>query len=159
MRKVFVSYSHRLDQNTANDFRSFFSNDRDVFIDQSIRDDIGDFQKESIKNRLRQLIADSSVTVVLIGGETGGRWWIDWEIYNSLRKSQGNERNGLLGIRIPYKQQWVPERLNDNIPTMGHIIDWPSSYRTLVNEIESAYDQRWNSPKLWRELRTRSSYM
>ncbi len=157
MRKVFVSYSHRLDQDAADDFRSFFSDDRDVFIDKSIRDDVGDLQKESIKNRLRQLIADSSVTVVLIGGETGGRWWVDWEIYNSLRKSQGNERSGLLGIRIPYKQHWVPERLNDNIPTMGHIIDWPSNYRTLVNEIESAYNKRRNSPDLRRELRTRNS--
>jgi hypothetical protein len=94
MKKVFVSYSHRLDQDAADDFRSFFSDERDVFIDKSIRDDVGDLEKESIKKRLRGLIADSSVTVVLIGGETGGRWWVDWEIYNSLRKSQGNERNG-----------------------------------------------------------------
>lgn len=158
MRKIFVSYSHRLDQGAADDFRGFFSDDRDVYIDKSIRDDVGDLQKETIKNRLRQLISDSTVTVVLIGNETGGRWWVDWEIYNSLRKSQSNERSGLLGIRIPYKQQWVPERLNDNVPGMGHIIDWPSNYRTLVNEIESAYDKRWNSPALWRKLRTRNSY-
>ncbi len=157
MKKVFVSYSHRLDQDAADDFRSFFSDERDVFIDKSIRDDVGDLEKESIKKRLRGLIADSSVTVVLIGGETGGRWWVDWEIYNSLRKSQGNERNGLLGIRIPYKQSWVPERLNDNVPTMGHIIDWPSNYRTLVNEIDAAYDKRWNNPALSRDLRTRNS--
>ncbi|MDS4019358.1 MAG: TIR domain-containing protein [Candidatus Competibacter sp.] len=157
MRKLFVSYSHRLDQNAADDFRGFFSDSRDVFIDKSIRDDIGDLQKETIKGHLRKLIADSSVTVILIGSQTGGRWWIDWEIYNSLRKSQGNERNGLLGIRIPYKQHWVPQRLEDNIPEMGHIIDWPSNYRTLANEIEAAYDKRWNTPSLWRELRTRNS--
>ncbi len=118
MRKVFVSYSHRLDQDAADKFRSFFSDERDVFIDKSIRDDIGDLQTETIKTHLRRLIADSSVTVVLIGSETGGRWWIDWEIYNSLRKSSNNERNGLLGIRIPNKQHWVPQRLEDNIPTM-----------------------------------------
>lgn len=158
MRKVFVSYSHRLDQNAANNFRNFFSSERDVFIDKSIRDDIGILEEESIKIRLRKLIADSTVTVVLIGGETGGRWWVDWEIYNSLRKSQGNERNGLLGIRIPNKQSWIPQRFSENIPTMGHIIDWPSNYRTLENEIESAYDKRWNSPSLGTELRTRNSY-
>lgn len=158
MRKIFVSYSHRLDQEAAEEFRSFFSDDRNVFIDKSIRDDVGDLQKETIKTRLRNLIADSSVTIVLIGNETGGRWWCDWEIYNSLRKSDGNHRSGLLGIRIPYKQQWVPDRLNDNVPEMGHIINWPSNYRTLVNEIELAYDKRWNDPSLWRSLRTRNSY-
>ena len=40
-RKVFVSYSHRLNRNAANDFRDIFSEKRDVFIDKSIREDIG----------------------------------------------------------------------------------------------------------------------
>lgn len=157
MRKVFVSYSHRLDQDAVNDFQSFFSDERDVFIDKSIRDDIGELKKETIKTHLRRLIKDSSVTITLIGSATGGRWWIDWEIYNSLRKFEGNERNGLLGIRIPYKKCWIPARLNDNIPTMGHIIDWPPNYRTLVNEIEEAYIKRWNSPNLSRPLRIYNS--
>ena len=157
-RKVFVSYSHRLDQSTADNFRVFFSNQRDVFIDKSIREDIGEYQNETIKNRLRALIRDASVTVVLIGKDTGGRSWVDWEIYNSLRTGFQNERNGLLGIRIPYKQQWIPQRLRDNIPTMGLIIDWPSNYRTLANAIEAAYDCRWNYPDLSAPLRQRNSY-
>lgn len=157
MRKVFVSYSHRLDQSTAEDFRSIFADSKDVFIDKSIREDVGELENESIKVRLRTLIAASSVTVVLIGSETGGRWWVDWEIYNSLRKSAYNERNGLLGVRIKYKTPNVPARLMDNVPKMGHIIDWPRDYRTLANEIEAAYDKRWNTPDLSRPLRTRNS--
>ena len=157
MRKVFVSYSHRLDQEAADNFRTFFSDERDVFIDKSIRADIGVNANPTIKNRLRTLIADSSVTVVLIGSQTGGRLWVDWEIYNSLRKSRGNERNGLLGILIPHKSHWIPERLQQNVPRMGHIITWPSNYRTLVNEIEKAYDKRWNTPDLSAPLRQRNS--
>ena len=156
-RKVFVSYSHSLDQSAAEDFRKFFADERDAFIDKSIREDVGALQNDSIKRRLRQLINDSSVTVVLIGSQTGGRWWIDWGIYNSLRKAEGNDRNGLLGIRIKYKQHSVPKRLRDNVPTMGHIIDWPSNYRTLANEIEAAYAQRGNMPDLSNPLRTRNS--
>ena len=157
MRKIFVSYSHRLDQQAAEDFRSFFSDERDVFIDKSIREDVGHYTTPTIKDGLRKLIADSSVTVILIGSQTGGRWWVDWEIYNSLRKSAGNERNGLLGIRIPNKHHWTPERLNDNVPTMGRIIDWPNNYRTLNNEIEAAYNQRWNNPDLSSPLRKKNS--
>ena len=156
-RKIFVSYSHRLDQDAANTFRKFFSNERDVFIDKSIRDDIGENADETIKGRLRHLIANSTVTVVLIGSQTGGRWWIDWEIYNSLRKSRGNERNGLLGILIPHKSHWIPDRLNANVPKMGHIIKWPSNYRTLANEIEKAYNQRGNTPDLSKPLRRNNS--
>ena len=156
-RKVFVSYSRRLDQDAAEEFRSFFSDERDVFIDKSIRHDIGENKIDSIKSTLRELIRDCSVTIVLIGAETGGRWWVDWEIYNSLRKSDGNDRSGLFGIRIKYKQHSVPQRLSDNVPTMGHIIDWPRDYRTLANEIELAYDKRYNLPDLRKPLRERNS--
>ena len=156
-RKVFVSYSHRLDQAAAEDFRKLFSDERDVFIDKSIRHDIGELKTESIKRQLRKLIADSSVTVVLIGAETGGRKWIDWEIQNSLRKSDGNHRNGILGVRIKHKEHWVPDRLEDNIPEMGLIIDWPRDKRTLANSIEDAYEKRDGKPDLSRSLRIRDS--
>jgi len=157
MRKVFVSYSHRLDQESVDRFRQFFSDERDVFIDKSIRNDIGEFQIETIKNHLGRLIRDSSVTVVLIGGETGGRWWIDWEINYSLQLRVDKGRNGLLGILLPNKRHWIPDRLKDNVPTMGHIINWPSNYRTLANEIEAAYEKRVNVPNLVRPLRLRNS--
>ena len=61
-RKVFVSYSHRLDQQAANEFQKLFSDERDAFINKSIRHDIGELESDSIKRRLRVLIADSSVT-------------------------------------------------------------------------------------------------
>lgn len=157
-RKVFVSYSHRLDQSAADDFRNIFSDQRDVFIDKSIREDIREYGNETIKNRLRVLIKDASVTVVLIGKDTGGRSWVDWEIYNSLRKGFQNERNGLLGIYIPHKEHWTPSRLIDNIPEMGKIISWPSNYRTLANAIEEAYECRWGTPDLSAPLRERNSY-
>ena len=156
-RKVFVSYSHRLDQDASDDFRSIFSDERDVFIDKSIREDIGELGNETIKERLRTLIRDASVTVVLIGKDTGGRSWVDWEIYNSLRKAFQNERNGLLGIYIPYKEHRTPSRLETNIPNMGKIIDWPSNYRTLANAIEEAYNCRLGVPDLSAPLRQRNS--
>ncbi len=159
-RKVFVSYSHRLNQTAADKFREIFAGRRDVFIDKSIREDIGEYTASTIKNRLRTLIRDSSVTVVLIGKETGGRHWVDWEIYNSLRTSPGNTRNGLLGIKIPYNTHWIPDRLLDNVPNMGLIIDWPRDYRTLKNAIELAYAvSRNNLPNLSRPLKQKNSYI
>ena len=156
-RNVFVSYSHRLDQDAAEEFRKLFSDQREVFVDKSMRHDIGDNEVESIKARLRDQIRQCSVTVVLIGPETDGRWWVDWEIYNSLRKNEGNDRSGLLGIRIKHKQQSVPQRLLDNVATMGHIIDWPRDYRTLSNEIDAAFEKRFNPPDLRRPVRERNS--
>ncbi len=157
-RKVFVSYSHRLDDQAADDFQKIFANKRDVFIDKSIRKNIGNKKASTIKAKLSSLIKDSSVTVVLIGKETDGRKWVDWEIYHSLRKSDGKARNGLLGVKIPNKTHWIPDRLSDNIPNMDLIIDWPRDYRTLANAIEEAYNAAKNgSPNLSKPLRERNS--
>jgi Thoeris protein ThsB, TIR-like domain len=156
-RKVFVSYAHRLDQNEADNFQNIFADKRDVFVDKSVREDIGDYAADTIKQRLSTLIQDSTVTVVLIGQETGGRSWVDWEIYHSLRKNDGVTRNGLLGVCIPNKVHWNPARLDDNVPNMGLIVDWPRDYRTLAKYIEMAYERRNGSFDLSRELRQRNS--
>ena len=110
MRNVFVSYSHRLDQDVVDEFRRKFGNDKMVFSDCSLENkDLSHLSDDTIKNNyIRPQLRLSSVTIVLIGAETGGRWWVDWEIYFSLRKSAGNERNGILGILIPNKQHYIP---------------------------------------------------
>jgi hypothetical protein len=107
------------------------------------------------------VIRDSTVTVVLIGQETGGRSWVDWEIYHSLRKSDGKTANGLLGVYIPNKSHRIPDRLQDNISEinkMGLIISWPRDYRTLENAIEEAYSLgKSGTPNLSKPLRERNS--
>ena len=158
MRNTFVSYAHRLDQNNADKFRETFGLERNSFSDRSLsNDDLGNLSDQTIKdNYIRPKIRNSSVTIILIGQETGGRWWIDWEIYYSLYKGQRNERNGLLGILIPNKVHWIPKRLEKNLH-MGKIIKWPRDKRTLENAIEEVYDLRWNDPKLKDALRQRNS--
>ncbi len=158
MRNVFVSYAHRLDQNEADNFRDRFGSERMVFSDRSLANiDIGNFSDDTIKNNhIRPKIADSSVTIILIGKETGGRWWIDWEIYYSLLKTKENDRNGLLGIYLPNKEHWTPDRFMENLH-MGRIIEMPRDYRTLENVIEEVYDLRWQKPVFKTPLRQRNS--
>lgn len=158
MRNVFVSYAHRLDQDAADDFLTKFGTDKMVFSDRSLDNiDIGHLSDDTIKNNyIRPKIANSSVTIILIGKETGGRWWCDWEIYYSLLKTTGNDRNGLLGIYIPNKEHWIPARLQKNLH-MGKIIEMPRDYRTLENAIEEVYEKRFQQPDLSDLLRQRNS--
>lgn len=158
MRNVFVSYAHRLDQDAADNFRTTFGIERGAFSDRSLSNqDLSHLSNETIKNNyIRPKIRNSSVTVVLIGAETSRRWWIDWEIYYSLLRTTGNERNGLLGIKVPYKTHSTPSRLLKNLD-MAKIIDWPRDYRSLSNAIEEVYDLRWKTPYLGDPLRQRNS--
>lgn len=158
MRNVFVSYAHRLDQDAADDFKTKFGSEKMVFSDRSLDNiDIGHLSDDTIKNNyIRPKIANSSVTIILIGKETAGRWWVDWEIYFSLYKSAGNDRNGLLGIYIPNKERFIPSRLQKNLH-MGKIIEMPSDYRTLENAIDEVYEKRYQQPNLSDFLRQRNS--
>ena len=160
MKNVFVSYSHRLDQSEADDFKGKFGIKRNVFSDRSLEnEDIGHLTDDTIKdNYIRPKIKNSSVTIILIGKDTGGRWWCDWEIYYSLLKTYNNNRNGLLGILLPNKQQWIPSRLQKNL-NLGKIIDMPNNYRTLENAIDEVYNLRNNLPDLRDSLRQRNSYI
>ena len=160
MRNVFVSYSHRLDQNEIDNFRLKFCGPGMVFHDKSLENmDIGFLTDDTIKNNyIRPKIRNSSVTIILIGQETGGRWWVDWEIYYSLLHTTGNARNGLLGIRLPHKKHFVPKRLEENL-NMGLIIDMPKTKIELERAIEEAYSKRYNTPNLSSPLRQRNSYI
>ena len=160
MRNVFVSYAHRLDQDSADEFRKKFGSDKMVFSDRSLENqDLSKLSDDTIKNRyIRPLLKQSSVTIVLVGQETGGRWWVDWEIYCSLRKSEGNERNGILAILLPNKKHHIPQRILEN-PDNCKIIGMPTSSEELNNAIEDAYDLRDNHPNLSTPLRKRNSYI
>lgn len=159
MRNVFVSYSHRLDQKAVDDFRTQFGTKEMVFHDYSLENmDIGYLSDDTIKNNyIKPKIKNSSVTIILIGQETGGRWWVDWEIYYSLIHTKNNGRNGLLGILLPNKSHFIPKRLQDNLH-MGLIINMPKTRDELDRAIEQAYLKRNNMPNLSAPLRQRNSY-
>ena len=158
MRNVFVSYSHRLDQSDADDFRRKFGDSGMVFSDRSLENlDIGYLSDDTIKdNYIRPKIRQSSVTIVLIGKDTGGRWWIDWEIYYSMLKTYGNERNGVLGILLPNKEHNIPKRISENLDYC-EIIPMPQSKLELEQAIERAYSKRFTMPDLSSPLRKRNS--
>ena len=158
MRNVFVSYSHRLDQSDADNFRRKFGDSGMVFSDRSLENlDIGYLSDDTIKdNYIRPKIRQSSVTIVLIGKDTGGRWWVDWEIYYSMLKTVGNERNGVLGILLPNKEHNMPNRILEN-SDYCEVISMPHNKFELEQAIERAYSKRFTVPNLSSPLRKRNS--
>ena len=87
---------------------------------------------------------------------TGGRWWVDWEIYYSMLKTVGNERNGVLGILLPNKEHNIPNRILEN-SDYCEVISMPHSKFELEQAIERAYSKRFTMPNLSSPLRKRNS--
>lgn len=154
-RKVFISYYHG-DQEEVNKFVTDYS---DVFIAKTVGVKDGDFDFDSndpqyIMRKIRETkLADSTVTIVLIGSCTHSRRYVDWEVKASLQ--QGDTLpNGLIAINLPYMREIgaLPDRIKENISRNYQGDDlgyaryyvYPDSKQTLHTWIEDAHSARTN---------------
>lgn len=116
-RKVFVSYHHGGDQDYYNKFSNAFGEDYEAVTDNSLDRAIDSTDVDYVMRRIREnYITGTSCTIVLIGNDTWGRKYVDWEIKATLDKE-----HGLIGVWLPALQRNangkfnVPPRLFDNI--------------------------------------------
>jgi Thoeris protein ThsB, TIR-like domain len=94
--KCFLSY-HSADATEVLDFVESFD---DVFIPKAIgvSDDdpfIDSYDTDYVMDHIRdKYLANSTVTIVLIGACTWSRKYVDWEVYSSLRRDSNNRLIG-----------------------------------------------------------------
>jgi Thoeris protein ThsB, TIR-like domain len=157
-RKVFISY-FRADRPEVEKFVDFWGYTHKIFIPQIVGacgNDIIDSQNaDYVIGRIRrEQIADSSVTLVLIGNCTHSRRHVDWEIKASLRQGEDHKPNGLLGILLPSqgKSAYLPPRFkanwNNSAPCYALYKGPPSSGDQLAGWINDAYLARENRAHL-----------
>lgn len=117
-RKVFVSYHHGGDQGAYNSFSQLYCRQGyDVIQDNSLRNAHDSEDPQYIMQSIRDKnISGTSCTIVLVGANTYGRKYVDWEIKGTLDKE-----HGLIGVCLPTAPRaangtiTVPSRLHDNI--------------------------------------------
>jgi len=171
-RKCFISYHHD-DEDEVAQFIQTFDHNQDVLVARGIGanmsgDIINSTNPDYIMQKIRErYLRDTSVTIVMIGKETWGRKYVDWEIAASLRNTKMASASGLLAITLPsvtnYSDKRLPDRLNDNWDREDGYARWwkyPSSANALANFIEIAYSDRTQKAHLRdnkRELRQRNA--
>lgn len=156
--KCFVSY-HVDDLAEVESFVSDFGTEfipRSVGV--SVEDDFVDSKNdEYIKRRIREkYLADSTVTILLLGSCTWSRKFVDWEISSSLRNDTVNRRNGLLVLPLPSMNNSarLPDRVRDNWvenhPELSYssFKSYPSSASDLRSKIEEAFQARTTKSSL-----------
>lgn len=148
--KVFVSYHHANDQ----DYRDRFERlciQADIAVMHSVQ--IGDIapnlNTETVRQNIRnKYLAESSVTVVLIGTQTWQRKHVDWEIGSSIRHTSNSLRSGLLGIYLPSYSRVnyphdIPPRLYDNLGNgFAKVYPWTENTREIQGWIDEAFQRR-----------------
>ena len=95
--RVFVSYQHSRDQEYYDEFCRIFHDTHEAVFDNSLERRIDSDNVDYVIRRIREnCITGTSCTVVLVGAETWGRKYVDWEIQATLEKG-----HGLIGAYLP----------------------------------------------------------
>jgi len=159
MRHFFVSYHHRSSV-------GFLEQMRQRLNDPNVKDygfrqvDLGENSKYTISRSIQNRIWASSVTVVLVGDQTAGSDWVDWEIWYSLRslKAIGPSRRafkpkGLLAVFLPVPNPNIPERLKQNLES-GYALsmEWNELESDFYPRLEQAFDNREKKQLIRNEL-------
>ena len=146
--KCFLSYHHD-DQYLVDRFISTFDDQRQVFITRGIRspeDIINSKDTDYVMSQIRRrFLADSTVTIVLIGKCTWARRFVDWEIQSSLRQPATGLPNGLLGVLLDKNSNsgTPPNRLKLNIDSgYAQWYRYPTSSQLLSRWIDEAFNAR-----------------
>jgi MTH538 TIR-like domain (DUF1863) len=116
-RRIFTSYHHRGDQQYYEMFSKAFHDTYESIYDNSLERQIDSDDVDYVMRKIREnYITGTSCTIVLVGNETWGRKYVDWEIKATLDK-----QHGLIGVQLPTAPRTaegkipVPARLLDNI--------------------------------------------
>jgi len=152
-RKVFISH-YKGDNKAVEEFIDKFCDNEGVFIPKVLGanenyDYIDSTNTDYVMTQIREkYLEDTTVTIVLIGGCTHSRRYVDWEIKSSLRQGSYTP-NGLIGIILPSKgsSAYFPERFEKNWKkgnTDCYAKCWiyPKTAKQLHNYIEDAFEAR-----------------
>lgn len=96
-RRVFVSYHHGGDQAYYDEFSEKFDNVYGLIHDRSLEDPFRSDDTDYVIRQIRERhISGTSCTIILVGRDTWGRKYVDWETKATLDK-----QHGLIGIKLP----------------------------------------------------------
>ena len=148
--KTFVSYKYSETKDLRDDIIEALGEDASYYKGEtSDSPDLTDTSTENIKKALKDMMYDSSVTIVIISPNMKKSKWIDWEIEYSLksitRKNRTSKTNGVVGVIMKYNggYSWLRTESNNEDGCKSNSYDSNKLYK-IINE------NRFNqSPKIY----------
>lgn len=127
-RKTFISYKYSEARYLRDEIIKAFGNDATYYTGETSKSpSFTDETTEYIKEKLKDMIYNTSVTIVILSPNIKDSNWIDWEIEYSLKQIKRGDRtsgtNGILGVVMKYNgdYSWLRpnNRQSDGCETIG----------------------------------------
>lgn len=101
--KTFISYKYSDAKGLRDRIIESLGSDATYYKgEDGYSDDLSSLKAETIKGRLKDMLFDTTVTIVIVSPEMLQSNWIDWEIEYSLREYERNgttsHTNGVVGV-------------------------------------------------------------
>ena len=134
--KTFISYKYSEGQELRDKIIESMGDDATYYKGEtSDSPDLTDTSTENIKRILKDMMYDTSVTIVIISPNIKESKWIDWEIEYSLkniqRKNRTSHTNGVVGVIMKYNGDYSWFK-STGINCHGNVMN--GSYITFVEE-------------------------
>lgn len=132
-RKTFISYKYNEARDVRDRIIKALGDDATYYKGEtSDSPDMTDHATETIKSKLKDMLFDTTVTIVVISPNMKKSEWIDWEIEYSLREYERSGRkshtNGVVGVimEVEGEYSWIKKRVKN---PDGHVTTYyDSSY-------------------------------
>lgn len=113
-RKTFISYKHSEAQNLRDRILEALGDDATYYQGETSESpDISDTSTDNIKKALKDMMFNTSVSIVIISPNMSKSKWIDWEIEYCLgeytRKDRTSKTNGVVGVimKVNGSNDWL----------------------------------------------------
>ena len=149
--KTFISYKYSEAQDLRDAIIEALGDDATYYKGEtSDSPDLTDTSTENIKRVLRNMMYDTSVTIVIISPHMKESKWIDWEIEYCLkditRKNRTSHTNGVVGVIMKYNggYDWFVNHLkNHHGESVGNYKN-EYLYPIIYNNHFNSKPERWH---------------
>ncbi len=148
--KTFISYKYSEAQELRDKIIASLGDDATYYKGETADSpDLTDTTTENIKRNLRNMMYDTSVTIVILSPNIKKSKWIDWEIEyclkNNTRKERTSHTNGVVGVimKVEGSYDWLKKKKINSDNCIVSIFDTDKLYDIINNN-------RFNqSPKVY----------
>ena len=137
-RKTFISYKYSEARNLRDKIINALGEDATYYEGEtSDSPDLTDASTETIKENLKSMMYDTSVTIVIVSPNFKQSKWIDWEIEYCLReysrKGRTSKTNGVVGVieKVNGGYDWLVTRSKKSDGCSVRTIDVSKLYQII----------------------------